>query len=203
MDAFLTTNASTPVSDSQLVADIRGGRGQAETALYQKYSARVYYLALRYSRSPHDAEDVRAETFLRVLQAIRGDQLRSAEALASFILGTARNVVHEVVQRARRSGITTDAESLDLPIPSHEKQFLDEEVQSAVKRTIAGLRPRERDLLRLHYYEELPTKEIARRLGIAPERVRLVKSRALKRFGECYRKQAGQKIQTRVDTERG
>lgn len=203
MDDPPTTNAATPASDRELVADIRGGQGQAEAALYQKYSAKVYYLALRYSRSPHDAEDVRAETFLRVLQAIRGDHLRSPDALPAFILGTARNVVHEVAQRARRAGITTEPENLDLAIPSHEEHFLDQEVQSAVNRTIAGLRPRERDLLRLHYYEELPTEEIARRLGIAPERVRLVKSRALKRFGECYRKQAAPKSGQNPDTEGG
>jgi len=56
----------------------RHGRGHAETALYQKYSAKVYYLALRESKSAPDAEDVRAETFLRVLQAIHG-QPRSPE----------------------------------------------------------------------------------------------------------------------------
>jgi DNA-directed RNA polymerase specialized sigma24 family protein len=41
-------------------------------------------------------------------------------------------------------------------------------------------------VLCLHFYEELPTEEIARRAEIAPERVRLVKSRALKHFREVY-----------------
>ena len=57
--------------DTQLVADIQNGQTQAEAALYEKYCAKVYYVALRESRSPQDAEDVRAETFLRVLQAVR------------------------------------------------------------------------------------------------------------------------------------
>jgi DNA-directed RNA polymerase specialized sigma24 family protein len=38
----------------------------------------------------------------------------------------------------------------------------------------------------MHFYEELPTEEIARRAAIAPERVRLVKSRALKHFREIH-----------------
>jgi RNA polymerase sigma factor (sigma-70 family) len=197
------TDAKGVSTDTELVAAIRSGLAQAETALYQKYSAKVYYVALRYSRSPHDAEDVRAETFLRVLQAIRGDHLRSPEALASFILGTARNVLHELLQRRKQAGITSEPEGTELSTPSQEEHLLDREVRHAIARTIEGLKPRERDLLRYHYYEELPTPEIARRLGIAPERVRLVKSRALKRFRECYRVEAGGRRQSKIDTQGG
>jgi len=41
-------------------------------------------------------------------------------------------------------------------------------------------------LLRLYYYEDLSKEEISARLGIDPERVRLIKSRALKSFREFY-----------------
>lgn len=182
----MTDQACAP-SDTQLVADIQNRLTQAETALYEKYAAKVYYVALRGSRSPQDAEDVRAETFLRVLQAIRGNQVRSAAALPAFILGTTRNVLRELFSQRRRAGNTTaDAESADLAVPSHEKLFLDAEVQQAIVQTIERLKRRERDLLRMHFYEELPPEEIARRSGIARERVRLVKSRALKHFREFY-----------------
>lgn len=36
------------------------------------------------------------------------------------------------------------------------------------------------------FYEELGTDEVAREVAIAPERVRLVKSRALKHFREIH-----------------
>jgi RNA polymerase sigma factor (sigma-70 family) len=174
------------LADTDLVANIKNGHSGAEATLYEKYAAKVYYLALRESRSPHDAEDVRAETFLRVLQAIRGNALRSPDAVASFILGTTRNVLHELFSRRRQAGVTKEPEAADLSTPSHEEQFFDSEVQQAIERAIVRLKPRDRDLLRMHFYEELPTHEIAQRSGIAPERVRLVKSRALKRFREFY-----------------
>lgn len=187
-------------ADTELVANIRNGRSDAEAALYERYAPKVYYLALREARSPHDAEDVRAETFLRVLQAIRGNALRSPEAVASFILGTTRNVLHELYSRRRQAGATKEPEPEDLATPSHEEQFLDAEVQQAIQQTIFRLKPRDRELLRMHYYEELPTHEIARRSGIAPERVRLVKSRALKRFGEYYRRLARGTPAKKADT---
>ncbi len=173
-------------TDTQLVAEILSGRTDAEATLYDKYAARVYYIALRKSRSPHDAEDVRAETFLRVLQAIRNNQLRSPDSLGSFILGTTRNVLRELFLRQRKAGQATSPDELDATVPSHENLFLDSEVRRAIERTIERLKPRERDLLRMHFYDELPSEEIARRAGIAPERVRLVKSRALKHFRKVY-----------------
>jgi RNA polymerase sigma-70 factor (ECF subfamily) len=174
------------LTDTELVANIQNGRSESEAALYEKYSARVYYLALRESKSAHDAEDVRAETFLRVLLAIRGNQVRSPAALPGFIVGVTRNVLRELYARRSQAGAAADQNVIEATAPSHEKLFLDHEVQQAVQKVIERLNPRERAVLRMHYYEELPTAEIAQRTAIAPERVRLVKSRALQHFREMY-----------------
>lgn len=189
-------------TDTQLVADIQNGVRQAETELYERYAAKVYYLALRELRSPQDAEDVRAEAFLRVLQAIRGNQVRSAAALPGFIAGITRNVVREFFSRRQQSGNTADSSEIEIAVPSHEKLFLDDEVRRAVEKTIARLKQRERELLRMHFYEELPPEEIAERSGIARERIRLVKSRALKRFREVYLRLERATRGKNVDTNR-
>lgn len=173
-------------TDSELVSRIQTGESESESALYERYAARVYYLALRESRSRQDAEDVRAETFLRVLQAIRGNQLRTADSLGSFILGVTRNVLRELYAKRRQQGDAVPAEEAELSTPSHERLFLDQEVRVAIQRTIARLKPREQLVLRLLIYDELPPTEVARRAEIAPERVRLVKSRALKHFREIH-----------------
>jgi RNA polymerase sigma-70 factor (ECF subfamily) len=173
-------------SDIDLVERIQNGQVEPEAILYERYSAKVYYVALRGSRSPADAEDVRAETFLRVLQAIRGKQVRSAASLPGFILGVTRNVLNELYARRRHGAASVAPEAADLTAPSHERWFLDQEVRLAVQESIDRLKPRDRTVLRMHFFEESPTAEIARRAGISPERVRLVKSRALKRFREVY-----------------
>ncbi len=172
--------------DADLVGDIQQGLAGAETALYERYAARVYYVALRGCQSAQDAEDVRAETFVRVLEAVRGRQVRSAGALAAFILGVTRNVLHELYARRRQSRGGEGQQEEPAMAPSHEKAFLDDEVRAAVASTLSRLRPRDRAVLRMQFFDDLPTAEIARRVGIAPNRVRLVKSRALKRFRELY-----------------
>ncbi len=177
--------SATASVETRLIARIQAGQTEAEAELYGTYSPRIYHLALHHTRCPQDAEDVRAETFLRVLQAIRKNHLRSASSLAAFILGTTRNVLHEFTRRSQPQN-TDGSRTLEASVPSHERLFVDSDIRSAIEQTIARLKPRERELLRLYYYEELPRNEIAQRTGIAEERVRLVKSRALKHFREIY-----------------
>jgi RNA polymerase sigma factor (sigma-70 family) len=177
---------SSTLLDVDLVANVRQGDSTAETALYEKYSARIYFLALSETHSAEDAEDVRAETFLRVIQALRQDKLRSAASLSSFIVGIALNVIREH-NRTKYKTEQLDGSELNLAGDrSLESVFLDEETERAIKEAAGKLKPRERDFLRLYYYEELSKEEIAHSLGIKEERLRLIKSRALKSFRKIY-----------------
>src|SRR5581483_6138578 len=90
-------------ADVDLVKQIQAGDPRAETLLFERYGARLYYLALSRTRSPQDAEDVRSETLLRVLLAIRNHQLRSPAALARFFLRTLDNVVLEMMRQENQA----------------------------------------------------------------------------------------------------
>ena len=174
--------------DHDLVTSVRQGDSTAEAALYEKYSARVYFLALSELHSPTDAEDVRAETILRVIQALRQDKLRKPESLPSFIVGIALNVIREHARLNYKSQ-QLDGEELKLAGEhSLETAFINDEIRQAVRLIAEKLKPRERNFLRMYYYEELPKAEIARSLGIKEERLRLIKSRALKSFRELYQR---------------
>jgi RNA polymerase sigma factor (sigma-70 family) len=176
----------TLTQDGTLANEIQRGESSAEAALYEKYSARLYYLALSELRSREDAEDVRAETFMRVIQSIRGGQLRSPDSLASFIVGTARNVIREGVRQRRKTNQITQLDAERTGAREPDPFFLDPHVKRAIEQVINRLKPRERAFLRMYYYEELPQEEIARCLDLKQERLRLVKSRALKHFREVY-----------------
>jgi RNA polymerase sigma-70 factor, ECF subfamily len=163
------------------VARIASGDSAAVTELHDRFSSRVYFVALREMRSPADAEDVRNETMVRVLEAIRRDRLASASALPSFVVGIARNVIREFGRKGRRAESIAER---DFPAPAIPE--IDHTVKRAVESVIRRLKPREQEFLRLYYYDELPKAEISRRLGIREERMRLIKSRALKSFREIY-----------------
>ena len=174
-------------ADPDLVSNIKQGDKQAEAALYQKYSDRLYFLALSELHSREDAEDVRAETFTRVLIALREGKLRKPESLTSFMVGIALNVIRE----SRRQQIGTeplpDQDLRAASDPSPEKVFLDQEVRQSIRELAKHLKPREQDFLRMYFFEERSNREIALVLGIKEERLRLIKSRTLKKFREIIR----------------
>jgi RNA polymerase sigma factor (sigma-70 family) len=116
------------------------------------------------------------------MEAVRADKLQSPDALPGFVAGTARNVIHEFRRKGSREGPIGEQE---FPAPEKEA-IVDHTVRRAMESVLQRLKPRERDFLRLYYYEELSKEEISSRLGIDPERVRLIKSRALKSFREFY-----------------
>ncbi len=115
------------------------------------------------------------------MQAIRANRIVTPEALPGFVAGTARNVVQEFRRKESR---TAPLDGRDAQAPHHEP--VDHTVRRAIQLVLARMKPRERELLRLYYYEELSKEEIAARLGIDPERVRLIKSRALQSFRDFY-----------------
>ena len=168
----------------QLVAGIGTGDPDAAARLHQLYSERIFFLALRDLRSRPDAEDVRSETMLRVIQAIRAGRLETPAALPGFVISIARNVIREVL---RKGGRTESMEERDFPARA-EAAEVEPGVKRAIEHVIGRLKPREREFLRLYYYDELSKEQISSRLGIQEDRVRLVKSRALKSFREVYQR---------------
>jgi RNA polymerase sigma factor (sigma-70 family) len=178
----------TTLPDSELVSNVEHGDKVAEGALYERYSSRVYFLALGELHSREDAEDVRAETFLRVIQALRQGQLRKPDSLPSYIVGIALNVIREFNRKRFGTEPLDDRELEENADRSAESVFLDKETQRSIMDVANQMNPRDREFLRMFYYDELPKDEIARALGVREERLRLIKSRALKRFREVYEK---------------
>lgn len=179
----MTRDASAS-DDAELAQAIAGGDADAEARLFQRFGGRVLFLAQRELRSRDRAEDARSETFLRALTAIRDGRLQQPDKLASFILQTTRHVVYEMRRRQRpETSILEQTERLSTPPVD---LLAEREVAEAVRDTINELSPRDQACLRLCYYDELSTDEIARRLDIESERVRLVKSRALQRLRKVF-----------------
>lgn len=178
---------STPLPGDlpQFVERLKQREAGAEELFYERFGARVSYLARRELRSSIEADDVRSETLMRVIGAIRDGKLRAAEALPSFVLQTARNVIRERMRQTRRFvPIAEPGEAREPASPQVEPA--DPAAAAALATALGQLNPRDRAFMKMHYYDDLPRDVIARRLGVDEARVRLVKSRALQRFREAY-----------------
>lgn len=131
-------------------------------------------------------EDVRQETFLRVLQLLRRQGgLDRPERLGAFVYSVCRRVLAEHIREEAES---RSAGQLGQSEPSY-RMLLDErlirrEHRREVARAMKDLAPVEREALRLVVLEERDRKEVGRRLGLSADYLRVVLHRAKARLRE-------------------
>jgi RNA polymerase sigma-70 factor, ECF subfamily len=133
------------------------------------------------------AEDLTAETFLRVVRAAdRFD--RSKGSARAWILSIARNVLVDWQRRARvrRYVPIGNLHDLVFDAPSAEERLLREEEVGRLMDCVAALLPRDRELISLRYGSGLDTSEIAALLGVGEGSVRTRLWRALRRLRESF-----------------
>src|SRR5215472_11362563 len=88
---------TTPRSDAELIAAARGGDAEAYGVLYQRHSAAADRLARQIVKHPADVDDVVAETFARVLDAIKRG-LGPAQAFRPYLLTAVRRVAIDLLR---------------------------------------------------------------------------------------------------------
>ena len=161
---------------------IHAGDTNAFAAVYDAYSEGIYRFIYLKVPTVQDAEDLTAETFLKVWHHLKED--KKIKALQAFLYQVARNVV---VDFYRRRG-TVILESLDDhevviadrgDLTLEEKMALKDELATA-EAALRQLKDAYREVIVLHYLNELSLKEIGRIIGKSPGATRVLLHRALK-----------------------
>jgi RNA polymerase sigma-70 factor (ECF subfamily) len=131
---------------------------------------------VRYLRRcwPHadDILDLRQETYIRVFEAARRERPRQPK---SFLFTTARHLMADRLRRGRIVSIEAvgDFESLNVPVDEAGPEQRQDARQSLRRLADAfdRLPGRCREVMWLRKVEELPQKEVARRMGVAEKTV--------------------------------
>jgi RNA polymerase sigma-70 factor (ECF subfamily) len=135
--------------------------------------------------SADTAEDLTADTFLRVLEA--GDRYDPARSEARvWVFTIARNALRDHFRRTRVRKHVTLATLRDLAVeaPSPEERLLRQEEFDLLLSGVRQLRPGDRELISLRYGSELEFAKIAEVLGMREASVRTRLWRALTRLRE-------------------
>jgi RNA polymerase sigma-70 factor (ECF subfamily) len=150
--------------------------------LYRRFARRIELYGLRHLRSAAAAADLVHEVLVKVLEAIRAGRLEEPDKLASFVLGTCRNVVldtRRAEQRQRRLGDALPVDTATAP---------PDLASSDVARLfgcLGRLPEREATVVHMSFFEDRGAEEIAERLALTPGNVRVIRHRALIRLAGC------------------
>lgn len=153
---------------------------------YQAYGAAVYNYFRFHLPHADLAEDLTAETFLRVVRA--AGQFDPARGSAkTWILTVARNLLADWRRRARLRQYVALGTLHDLvcDAPSPEERLLRQEEVGRLLDAVATLGEADRELIGLRYGGGMDTGEVAQVLGISEGSVRTRLWRALGRLRQA------------------
>lgn len=150
----------------ELVHHAKTSNAEAQGKLYEATYKRVYYLALRLTKNPEDAEDATQETFLAAFGAL--PNLQNDNAFEGWLFQIAANKCRNKLSRTKQTDELPEGFAEHTPDP--DETFLPEAVlQNAEKRRlilaiIDSLPDAQRECVMLFYYSELSVKQIAETL---------------------------------------
>lgn len=161
------------LSDEELMRHAAAGHHGAVTVLFDRYHLLVYDVAVRIVRDPAEAEDVVQNVFLDMFRAMANFDPRKG-ILKVWILQYA---YHRALHRKRHlvSNHFYSWENLEAAVELGTGKPLWGEPPETVRlaeQLLENLKPHQREVVQMTYYEGLTAEEIARRRGESPHAVR-------------------------------
>lgn len=167
-----------------LVQASQRGDNKAFSALVELYQNTVYGFLRARLLEPADAEDLCQEVFLRCY--IGREKLQRASAIGPWLIGIARNLLHEHArgkQRRREVGWTELCLELDALVADHQSDS--HEAIAHLPVCLDSLGQSAREAIDLRYRSQLRHGEIATRLKRSEGAVKLLMHRARQALKNC------------------
>jgi RNA polymerase sigma factor (sigma-70 family) len=170
-------------ADADLIAAVREGDASAYGILYERHSARAIRLARQIVPAEADADDVVAESFAKILAAIKGGAGPS-EAFRPYLLTAVRRVAFDHA-KGQRTQVPTDDTELDEAEPFVDQAEASLE-RSLIAQAFASLPERWQAVLWYTEVEQARPAEVGLLLGISPNSVAALRYRAREGLRQAY-----------------
>ncbi len=168
-----------PELDDALIRSAMTGSAMALAAIYDAYACRIYRYFYSRVGNAAEADDLTAQTFLKVIEALPRYQHRGQ--FTAWIFRIARNNAVDYYRRNHNQPLAED--SLDVPVMDGAlDQVIDRQAAAALRAHLRALDEGERELLRLRFVVDLTYTEIAALLGRKEDAVRKAINRLTERL---------------------
>jgi RNA polymerase sigma-70 factor (ECF subfamily) len=176
--------------DASYIDRLRSGDTEVE-GHFVDYFSELIRLKLRSRLNSREAiEDVRQETFVRVLVLIRGEGgLRQPDRLGPFVNSVCNHVLQEHYRSKKRTEATIDDET-EATVAGREPSALRlleaKDTERVVRQILNELPERDRRLLQSVLLDERDKDEVCKEFGITREYLRVLLHRAKHSFKSFY-----------------
>lgn len=169
--------AEVPQQQEKLVKRALQGDEAAFSELYDLYFDKIYRFVYYRVNHKETAEDLVAETFMRVWNQLA--KIENVNAFSAWLFQIARNLVIDYY-RARKPNL--DLQELE-NILEYEENFLDKTNLALAHKTFLGVFEKlsgdQRLVIKLKFFDELENHEIAKILNKSEGAIRVIQHRAI------------------------
>jgi RNA polymerase sigma-70 factor, ECF subfamily len=168
------------IADNLLVIRISNDDKNAFRELYDRYSRKIYFFALRYLGNNTEAEELVQSVFINVWE--NRESLDASLSVKSYIYKSAVNYIYNFLKKKAIRARFIESETgkgETLSNITYEEVFF-HDLERSVNSIVGSLPPEQQRIFHLSRFEGLSNKEIAEKLNLSVRTVENQMYRALK-----------------------
>lgn len=162
------------LNDQDLVqAYIKGDQTAIET-LINRHRSKVYTYILLTIKNQQLAEDLFQETFIKVVQSLRGGKYKDNGRFLSWVIRIAHNLIIDHFRKEKQmNSVSNDDTEVDLfnsrkfSDRNIEEMIVNNQIRAELRALINELPEDQREVVLLRHYGELSFKEIADQTNVS------------------------------------
>ena len=148
-------------TDIELIREVlQDSNARAFETLMKRYTSQVYGAALRLMKDEDNAQEV---TQLAFIQAYKQLDSWRGENFGAWVTIIANHIALRLLEKEKRRQTEPLDENTDAPDETYDEQK--EQRLQSLEAAVAQLPEADRQIIRWHYYEDIPLQIIAQRVG--------------------------------------
>jgi RNA polymerase sigma-70 factor (family 1) len=165
--------------ETDIITRFRKGESRALTYVFKLHHNALCYFATQIIRDEQEARDIVADSFIKLWQ--RSKDFESLDKIRSFLYVATRNACFNFIKHNQRKQASHQEISyLEQDSEDYiQSRIIKAELLQKIMFEVEALPPIRRKIFKMIYLEDLSIFEIATRLNISVDTVRVQKARAL------------------------
>lgn len=175
-------NEKSPFNDKQLFKEVSEGNERAFRIIYNRYYQRMYSFAGKVVKSPHVAEEIVQEVFIRLWE--QRELLSEVKNPDNYVFIVIRNHTYNYLRAAANEQIRREKlwEALQQRAADESTSLEAEEAEQFLEKLLAKLSPQQRKIFRMSREDGFSHQQIAEELHLSKDTVKKHVANSLKIF---------------------
>lgn len=173
---------------ANLIDRILQGDSKATLALYHEQSPKIANYLQSHLPSKEDAQEILNDVFFEAIDSLT--LLKKQENISAWLYKIAHNKVVDFYRKKKIKSVLLSQlpflEIVDQEVHQPEFEYEKKKLIDKLEQTLKNLSKQYRTILRLHYEEKIPVKDLAQRLNISFKATESLLFRARKSFQKAY-----------------